>query len=192
MTNNPIDAALAAAESEFEIDLMNKVTGATYPKAIVRGGNTMEQILKEYAADIGVNPSDSKVIFENKRTGRSTNALDETVAGLGLEEGDILAISDNATVASDGDTFEIDLMNKATGATYPKAIVRGGNTMEQILKEYAADIGVNPSDSKVIFENKRTGRSTNALDETVAGLGLEEGDILVISDNATVGSYCRF
>lgn len=31
MTNYPIDGALAATEGAFEIDLLNKVTGTTYP-----------------------------------------------------------------------------------------------------------------------------------------------------------------
>lgn len=34
MTNYPIDGALAA-EGAFEIDLLNKVTGTTYPRAAV-------------------------------------------------------------------------------------------------------------------------------------------------------------
>ena len=88
MTNYPIDGALAAAESAFEIDLLNKVTGTTYPQAAVYGTNTL-----------GVNPHDSKILFENKRTGASTSDTNETVGGLDLQEGDVLAISDNAGVA---------------------------------------------------------------------------------------------
>lgn len=37
MTNYPIDGALAATEDAFEIDLLNKVTGTTYPQAAVYG-----------------------------------------------------------------------------------------------------------------------------------------------------------
>lgn len=99
MTNYSIDDALTAAENTFEIDLLNKVTGTSYPQAAVYGTNTLGQVLGEYAADIGVNPNDSKILFENKRTGASTSDTNETIAGLGLQEGDVLAISDNAGVA---------------------------------------------------------------------------------------------
>ncbi len=97
--NNKLENELAEAESSFEIDLLNKVTGVNYPQAAVYGNNTLGQVLEEYAADIGVNPRDSKILFENKRTGRSTSDTTETVAGLELEAGDVLAISDNAGVA---------------------------------------------------------------------------------------------
>ena len=63
------------------------------------GTNTLGQVLQEYAVDIGVNPNDSKILFENNRTGVSTSDTIETVDGLGLQEGDVLAISDNAGVA---------------------------------------------------------------------------------------------
>lgn len=99
MTNYPIDSALAAAEGIFEIDLLNKVTGTSYPKAAVCGANTLGQVSQEYGADLGINPKDSKILFENKRTGASTSDTGETVESLGLQEGDVLAISDNAGVA---------------------------------------------------------------------------------------------
>lgn len=98
MTNYPIDEALAATEEAFEIDLLNKTSGTTYPKAAVFGTNTLGQVLQEYAADIGVNPT-GKVHFENKRTGTSTTDSSETVQGLDLKEGDVLAISDCGVVA---------------------------------------------------------------------------------------------
>ena len=99
MTNNPIDTALNAAEATFEIDLINKVTGTTYPQATVYGTNTLGQILNEYAEDIGINRKTAKVLFENKRTGDSTSDSNETVDGLGLRAGDVLAISDDCPVA---------------------------------------------------------------------------------------------
>ena len=179
MTNYPIDGALVATEGIFEIDLLNKVTKTTYPRAAVYGTNTLGQVLQEYAVDIGVNPNDSKIIFENKRTGVSTSDTNETVEGLGLQEGDVLAISDNAE-------FAIDLRNKVTGTTYRRAVVCGTITLGRVLREYAVDIGVNPDDSKILFENKRTGASTSDTNETVGGLDLQEGDELAISDNAGV------
>ena len=99
MTNNPIEKDLTAAEGKFEIELLNKVTNAGYQRAEVYPNNTLGQILVEYAVDLGVDPADSKVNFENKRTGASTSDTNETVEGLGLQEGDVLAISDNAGVA---------------------------------------------------------------------------------------------
>lgn len=99
MTNHNIDEAFAATEDVYAIDLLNKVTGTTYPQASVCAANTLGQVLGEYAVDIGVNPSDSKILFENKRTGASTSDTNETVGGLGLREGDVLAVSDNAGVA---------------------------------------------------------------------------------------------
>ncbi len=188
MTNYPIDTALEAAEKVFEIDVKNKVTGATYNHVSVVGRMTLGDVLTDYAAEIGVNPDDSKIIFTNKRTGASTSDFNETVEGLGLEEGDVLAISDNAGVAGDMDTLEIDILNKNTGTSYPKAPVFGANTLGQVLDEYAVDIGVNPDDSKIIFTNKRTGASTSDSDETVEGLGLRDGDVLAISDNAGVAA----
>ena len=188
MTNYPIDGALAATEGAFEIDLLNKVTGTTYPQAAVYSTNTLGQVLQEYAVDIGVNPHDSKILFENKRTGASTSDINETVENLGLQEGDVLAISDNAGVAADENSFEIDLLNKVTGTTYPQAAVYDTNTLGQVLQEYAVDIGVNPNDSKILFENKRTGASTSDTNETIAGLDLQEGDVLAISDNAGVAA----
>ena len=99
LSNHPIDEALNACEETFSIDLLNKVTGCSYPHAEVYGANTLGQVLKEYAVDIGIDAHDAKVLFECKRTGASTSDLNETVEGLGLREGDVLAISDNAGVA---------------------------------------------------------------------------------------------
>ena len=99
MNNYPIDEALEATEGVYEIDLLNKVTGVNYPKAAVYGTNTLGQVLKEYAADIGINLNESKLIFVNKRTGDEASDTNETVAGLGLCAGDVLAISDNCGVA---------------------------------------------------------------------------------------------
>ena len=98
MTNESIDAALSANET-FSIDLLNKASGATYRQASVYATNSLGQILDEYAVDIGINPNSSKLIFENKRTNQSTSDKGETVAGLNLQEADILAISDDGGVA---------------------------------------------------------------------------------------------
>lgn len=99
MDDKQNDMELEKAEGIIEIDLLNKATGVNFPKVAVYGDNTMAQILEEYAQDIGINLKDSKILFENKRTGSSTSDSSETVAGLDLQAGDVLAISDNAGVA---------------------------------------------------------------------------------------------
>lgn len=185
MTNQPIDNELSYAESIIEIDLMNKVTGATYAQAAVYSNNSLDQVMKEYAGDIGTDLN-RKLHFENKRTGATTCDRRTTIKELGLRDGDVLAVSDDGTVAGDEEAFEIDLVNKVTGATYARAAVYGTNTLGQVLQEYADDIGVNPNDSKILFENKRTGASTADTSETIAGLGLRGEDVLAVSDNAGV------
>ena len=99
MTNYPIDDAMSASEDLITITLLNKIMGTTYSNAPVYGSNTMEQVLTEYATDLGINPKDTKIIFENKRTGESTCDLSETIKGLSLQDHDVLAICDNAGVA---------------------------------------------------------------------------------------------
>ncbi len=160
MTNYPIDEALNANEKIISIDLINKVKGTTYPRADVLLENTLVQVLQEYAEDIGINPLDDKILFENKRTGQSTSDLGETVEGLGLRADDMLAITDNCGVAGEEVPFTIDLLNKANGLMRQGIPVLGENTLKQILGEYAADIGADPEDGKILFENVRGGKST--------------------------------
>ena len=88
-----------ANEGSFDITLYNKVTGTTLEDVPVLEANTMNQILETYAIDIGIDPNEEKVTFENKRTGKSTSDTSETVKALELEKGDILAISDAGVVA---------------------------------------------------------------------------------------------
>ena len=180
MTNYPIDGALAATEGAFEIDLLNKVTGTTYPQAAVYGTNTLGQVLQEYAVDIGVNSNDSKILFENKRTGASTSDTNETVEGLGLQEGDVLAISDNAGVAAEEEVFEIEILNITTGEVFSQVPVYGSNTLGQVYTEYSPIIGLDPEHRKNCFVNKKTGVSTINSESTVKDLGLQNGDMLEI------------
>ncbi len=93
MTNYPVDSAPAASGEAFEIDLINKWTGTFYPRVPVFGANTMAQILEEYAKDLGIYPQAYKIFFENLCIGLSTSDRDETVEGLELQEGDVLAIT---------------------------------------------------------------------------------------------------
>ena len=99
MFENNVEKALEANEGTFDITLLNKVTGTTLKDVPVLKANTMNQILETYAVDIGIDRNGSKIIFENKRTGKSTSDSSETVKALELEKGDILAISDDGGVA---------------------------------------------------------------------------------------------
>lgn len=80
--------------------------------------------------------------------------------------------------------FPVELLNKASGTTYPEAYVTEENTLGQIIGEYGPDIGI--TRGSVIFENKRTGASTSDPNETVRGFGLEAGDVLAVSDDGRV------
>lgn len=101
MTNYPIDGALDATEGAFEIDLLNMISGTTYPNAKVYLANTLSQIVDEYHTDIGINAK-AKIHFKNKRTGYTTSDSTLTVGELDLQKGDVLAISDDGDVAADG------------------------------------------------------------------------------------------
>lgn len=98
LNNHPIDEALKAMETAYEIDLVNKLSGAFYANASVLPTNTMAQILQEYASDIGIDPK-KNVHFENKRTGTEITAQNTTVENLGLKAGDVLAVWDDGNVA---------------------------------------------------------------------------------------------
>lgn len=92
MDNHSVDETLDAAEGAFEIDLVNGMTGAIYACAPILATNTMEQILKEYAADIGVDPNYRWTEFKNRQTGQETLDKNATVGSLGLKTGDALVI----------------------------------------------------------------------------------------------------
>ncbi len=98
MNKQSISGALNTLESAFEINIMHKVNGTTYPGATVTSANTLDQVLKEYAGDIGINPN-KKIIFENKRTGDQSSDKNMTIAEFGLMGGDVLAIMDDGEVA---------------------------------------------------------------------------------------------
>ncbi len=99
MTDYSIDNALATAKNCITIELMNKSTQTSVPQVSVDGNNTMRQLLDEYALDVGINPNAAKIVFDNKRTGDSTSDLNETVTGLGLQDGDVLLVTDDGCVA---------------------------------------------------------------------------------------------
>lgn len=188
MTNQPIDTILNACENTFEIDLINKASGASFPHVAVQPDNTLGQIYKEYARDLGLNPNSTKKIYENKRTYVSTSDSSETVKSLNLEDGDVLAISDDGGVAADeapDGSFEIELSNKETGTTVPHVLVFVENTLGQVFQEYCHDLGLSRA-SKLIFTNKRTGVSTNDTGERIGGLGLQAEDVLMIADDGGV------
>ena len=87
-------------DAPYDINLLNKVSGVSYPRASVYGANTLGQILQEYAEDIGIDPESRRISHENKRTGASTSDSGETVSGLELIDGDVLVFADDGDVAS--------------------------------------------------------------------------------------------
>ena len=186
LTNYPIDSALEAAEKEILIDIVHPGSGAMYAKAPVFADNTLGQVVKEYGPEIGINPNAAQLIFVNKRTEQSTNDLEVSIGELGLQDGDVLCINDDGNVAGDEDAFDIDITHPGSGAMYAKAPVFAGNTLGQVVKEYGPEVGVNPDDPKLIFVNKRTEQSTSDLETTVSELGLQDGDVLCINDDAKV------
>ena len=99
MTNNSIYPALENSESTFEIDIVNKVSKTTLPHVEVDVRNQLGQIADAYGGDIGIDNVSGKILFENKRTGVTTNDSNETVEGLGLRAGDVLAVSYDCNVA---------------------------------------------------------------------------------------------
>lgn len=101
---NKFDASEATmqdstTQTTMEIDLVNKGSGVTYAKVPVVGGNTMGQLLDAYAQDLGIRRDAAKLVFVNKRTGVESCDENETVEGMGLMNGDVLAISDDGGVA---------------------------------------------------------------------------------------------
>ena len=100
MKNDSISNDLTNRENHIFIDLLNRCSGTVYPRAEVCGGNTLGQLIEAYGEqDLGINPKDDKIQFINKRTGDETSDLNATISDLHLEDGDVLAISDNAGVA---------------------------------------------------------------------------------------------
>ncbi len=110
-TNYPIDAALEAAENTITINVSNMISGATVKDVSVYSTNTLSQILEAHYLDLGININ-AKVQYKNKRTGRAASDGAETVQGIGLMDGDVLAVSDDAIVAGDEEAFTSDLIKK--------------------------------------------------------------------------------
>lgn len=175
------DSIVAGEEEIISIDLVNKISGTTCAQVAVYGSNTLAQVLKAYAGDIGIVANDRKIIFENKRTGEATSDLEQTIDGLGLVDGDVLAIADNAGVAGNRESFPISLENRLTGVVIAPVEVYAENVLKQVLHEYGADMGIDPWDKWVRFENKRTGVLTRNKYATIDDLGLEPDDILVLA-----------
>ena len=98
MHNTEIEDALTEAESTFEINLHNKISGTNYPNVKVFKKNTLGQILDEYGKDIGIEKN-TKVFFTNKRTQKTTTDTNETVEGFELIAGDVLSMCDDNSVA---------------------------------------------------------------------------------------------
>lgn len=197
MTNEPIYGLLDAAEEVIEIAITSDGSGATFPKARAYKNNTLGQLLDGYAKDIGVDPNSEKIIFINSRTNKSTSDKNMTVEEFGLFSGDVLKIEDDSGVAGyteedddmdyeNEEIIEISLKNQVSGATFPQARVYGNNTLGQLLEGYAKDIGIKIGEKRVIFTNKRTGKSTSDTKMSVDEFGLIDKDVLEVGDDSTV------
>ena len=104
MMNYPIDEALDMAEAGavndelITIDLVRKASGKTKSGVAVYGTNTLQQLVDAYAGSLGIG-SNAKITFTNKRTMQETSDPNMTIAQLGLQNGDVLALADDANVA---------------------------------------------------------------------------------------------
>lgn len=98
MENYPVNEALDNMEGDFEIDLVNGLSGVTYVNAPVWLTSTMNEIVQEYHTDLGINPK-AKVHFVNKRTGKEETDGACSVEQMGLKAGDVLCIIDDGCVA---------------------------------------------------------------------------------------------
>ena len=183
-------------EGIIEFSMENDAIGATYPHVRAYKNNTLGQLLKEYGGDIGVNPDD-RVVFINNRTNQSTSDRNKTVEELDLVSGDVLRVEDDCCVAGyteedddmdyeNEEIIEISLKNQVSGATFPQARVYGNNTLGQLLEGYAKDIGIKIGEKRVIFTNKRTGKSTSDTKMSVDEFGLIDKDVLEVGDDSTV------
>ncbi len=87
------------AEEVIYLTLKNMKTNTTFVGVPVFQDNTMDQILVTYGAEIGVNLSGKKYLFENERTRKQTADEHAAVSTLDLETGDTLLINDDGGVA---------------------------------------------------------------------------------------------
>ncbi len=167
----------------MKLNLMNKQTGESYSNASVLEENTIEQILKEYAADIGVDPQRHNLLFSNNRTGHETSNRKAAVRDLDLKDGDVLVIlQDNACQDDPEGIIKIDLVNRLNGKFYLNVRLYPENSMAQILTEFAKELGIDPR-KNILFLNKRTGKETEDRSVAAGELGLETGDVLVICED---------
>ncbi|MBQ7715347.1 MAG: hypothetical protein IJT70_05715 [Clostridia bacterium] len=98
MNNETLNNAISSAEREIEISLINNTAGNTKVAGVpVNVRNTLWQIVDQYAEDLGID-KEAELLFTNKRTGKQTADKNMTVSDFGLDEGDCLLISDDATV----------------------------------------------------------------------------------------------
>lgn len=104
MNTDDINELLPVKKSAFEIVLVNKTSGVNVTEVPVYEDNTLGQILKEYADDLGMDPRGSKYIFENRWAGTSTSDCNITVKEFALQPGGVLVLTDEGSVAGSGST----------------------------------------------------------------------------------------
>ena len=200
MTNYSVDELLNQNSGQndaeiIRINLLNSDSNTPFRGLDVYLDNTMEDILRERAIDIGV---DIQAELEFMKEGDRVPVIDRnmTVAEMGLHDGDTLAIRKAREIRfaeNKGSRVHIKIRGLESGAYVcnekdePANVeVQTQETLGEILLRYAKDIRVDSSDPKVLFRNDRTMRITSDKNETVGGFELCEGDTLSIQDNAGV------
>ena len=102
MKNETFYEPMTVMEKPIEINLINKASGVYFPGVPVFEGNTLGQILEEYAEDLGIDLHAGKYIFENRTTGFSTADTRVTVREFGLMNCGELVLLDEGGVAGAG------------------------------------------------------------------------------------------
>lgn len=186
MTNYGIDELMNQNEGIININLVNGDNGKSCDGLLpVYLDNTLGDIIDECGRDIQINFQEDlefSTAGHEHVTDRSV-----TVQQMGLTEGSTLVVRTKAGTSEKASEkeFAITVKHQESGANV-KAKVSAGMTLGNVLNEYAGKIGIDASDSKVIFRNQRTEETTSDKAETVGAFGLYEGDVLTIQDNGGV------
>lgn len=88
---------------------------------------------------------------------------------------------------SDDEMYEITICNKSSKLS-DSIRVHPEHTLGDILELCESLIGVRKKDSKVIFENSKTKRSTSDLQMTMRDFGMSPGDKLLVNGEGEVAA----
>ena len=127
MKNDTFYEPVAVAEKTIEINLINKASGVYFPCVPVYEGNTLGQILEEYAEDLGLDIHAGKYIFENRSNGLSTSDILVTVRDFGLQDGGELVLLDEGGVAGTGWSHSSKACRSTTVRRHRQREIREGD-----------------------------------------------------------------